>query len=108
MIQETSGEISALRERWQLEREQRYARRNQIRYIDRLLNELEMLNIAEETEMPAELALRVQRLTAGTGHPLGDRVSEDLTIAEAMEALYDLQDRLMLTLEGVDDEEDDA
>lgn len=104
MIQETSSEISALRERWQLEREQRYARRNQIRYIDRLLNELEMLNIAEETEMPAELAMRVQRLAASTGHALGDRPLEDVTIAESMEVLYELQDRLMLTLEGAEDE----
>ncbi len=107
MIQETSVEISALRERWHIEREHRYARRNRIRYIDRLLNELEMLNIAEETQMPAELGLRVQREAAEMGHALGNRAPEDLTIAESMEALYELQDRLMLTLDGVDDEEEE-
>jgi len=107
MIQETSVEISALRERWHLEREQRYARRNRIRYIDKLLNELEMLNIAEETQMASELALRVRDLAAEMEHPLGGRPPEDLVIAESMEALYELQDRLMLTLDGVDDDEDE-
>jgi len=73
---------------------------------DRLLDELEMLNIAEETQMPAELAVRVQRLAAEMEHPLGNRAPEDLTIAESMDALYDLQDGLMLTLDGVDDEDE--
>jgi hypothetical protein len=106
MIEQTSVQISALRERWQVEREQRYARRNRIRYIDRLLDELENLNIAEETQMPADLALRVQRLAAEMEHPLGNRPPEDIHIPEAMDALYDLQDGLMLTLEGVDDEDE--
>jgi len=106
MIEETSVQISALRERWHVEREQRYARRNRIRYIDRLLDELEMLNIAEETQMPAELAIRVQRLAAEMEHPLGNRAPEDLSIAESMDALYDLQDGLMLTLDGVEDDEE--
>jgi hypothetical protein len=106
MIEETSVQISALRERWHVEREKRYARRNRIRYIDRLLDELEMLNIAEETQMPTELAVRVQRLAAEMEHSLGNRAPEDLTIAESMDALYDLQDGLMLTLDGVDDEDE--
>jgi len=89
-----------------VEREQRYARRNRIRHIDRLLDELEMLNIAEETQMPTELAVRVQRLAAEMEHPLGNRAPEDLTIAESMDALYDLQDGLMLTLDGVEDEDE--
>ncbi len=106
MIEQTSVQISVLRERWQVEREQRYARRNRIRYIDRLLDELETLNIAEETQMPTDLGQRVQRLASEMAHPLGSRPPADLTIAESMDALYDLQDGLMLTLEGVDDEED--
>jgi hypothetical protein len=106
MIEETSVQISTLRERWQAERELRYARRNAIRHIDQLLDELEMLNIAEETQLPTELALRVQRLAGEMEHPLGNRAPEDITIAESMDALYDLQDGLMLTLEGVEDEEE--
>jgi hypothetical protein len=65
-----------------------------------------MLNIAEETQLPAELAVRVQRLAAEMEHSLGNRAPEDITIAESMDALYDLQDGLMLTLEGVEDEEE--
>jgi hypothetical protein len=106
MIEQTSVQISSLRERWHAERELRYARRNRIRHIDRLLDELEMLNIAEETQLPAELAVRVQRLCAEMEHPLGNRAAEDITIVESMDALYDLQDGLMLTLDGVVDEDE--
>src|ERR1700686_1081516 len=106
MIEQTSVQITAQRERWQAEREFRYAPRNRTRHIDRLLDELEMLNIAEETQLPADLAFRVQRLAAEMEHPLGNRAPEDIPIAESVGALYDLQDGLMLTLEGVEDEED--
>lgn len=106
MIEQTSVQISALRERWHAERELRYARRNRIRHIDKLLDELEMLNIAEETQLPTDLALRVQRLAGEMDHPLANRGLEDISIPESMDALYDLQDGLMLTLEGVEDEED--
>ena len=106
MIEETSVQISTLRERWHAERELRYARRNRIRHIDQLLDELEMLNMAEETQMPPDLALRVQRLAAEMEHSLGNRAPEDLRIQESMDALYDLQDGLMLTLEGIQDEDE--
>ena len=106
MIEQTSVQISTLRERWQAERELRNARRNRIRQMDRLLDELEMLNIAEETQLPTELALRVQRLAAEMDHPLASRGFEDVSIADSMDALYDLQDGLMLTLDGVEDEEE--
>jgi hypothetical protein len=39
-------------------------------------------------------------------HSLGNGAPEDLRIQESMDALYDLQDGLMLTLEGVQDEDD--
>ena len=106
MIEQTSVQISAQRERWQMEREQRYGRRNRIRHIDRVLDELEMLNIAEESNLPEELALRVRDLAKEVEHGLGNRPPQEITIAEAMDVLYDLQDRLMLTLEGVEDDEE--
>ena len=84
----------------------RYARRNRIRQMDKLLDELEMLNIAEETQLPTDLAFRVQRLATEMDHPLAGRPLEDLSIAESMDALYDLQDGLMLTLDGVEDEDE--
>ena len=52
------------------------------------------------------VALRVQELAAEMEHSLGNRGPEDITIAESMDALYDLQDGLMLTLDGVVDEEE--
>src|ERR1700674_2987070 len=106
MIEETSVQISTLRERWHAERELRYARRNRIRHIDQLLDELEMLNIAEETQLPADLALRVQRLAAEMEPPLGNPAPEDIPLTGTKGGLYDLQDGLMLPLEGVEDEED--
>src|SRR3989440_1981570 len=102
----SSHKISSLRERRQTDCKMRKARRNRIRHIDRLLDELEMLNIAEETQLPADLAVRVQQLAAEMEHSLGNRAAEDITIAESMDALYDLQDGLMLTLDGVVDEEE--
>src|ERR671936_1551594 len=106
MIEQTSVQISALRERWHAKREMRYPVRNRIRHMDKMLDELEMLNIAEETQLPPDLAVRVQRLAAEMDHPLGNRGPEDLAIAESMDALYDLQDGLMLTLEGVEDDDE--
>src|SRR5947209_18623181 len=91
MIEQTSVQISALRESWHVERELRYARRNRIRYIDRMLDELEMLNMAEETQMPPDLALRVQRLAAEMEHPLVNRAAGDLRIQGPLDSLYDLQ-----------------
>jgi hypothetical protein len=104
MLEQTSVQISASRERWQLEREQRYARRNRIRFIDRLLDELEMLNMADETQVPPDLAIRVSSLAAEMHHPLGGKAPEDFTIPASMDTLYELQDRLMLSLEGTEDE----
>src|SRR5439155_19278260 len=105
MIEQTSVQISALRERWHAERELRYARRNRIRHIDRLLDELEMLNIAEETQLSADLALRVQRLTAEMEHPLGNRAPEALTIPDARDLIWDLQTGPISTFEGFKYEE---
>jgi hypothetical protein len=63
-----------------------------------------MLNIAEETQMPPDLAVRVLQLAAEMEHPLAARAIEDLQIAESMDGLYDLQDSLMPSVEGVDDD----
>ncbi|MBV8202597.1 MAG: hypothetical protein JOZ15_18425, partial [Acidobacteria bacterium] len=42
--------------------EAKYGRRNKMRYIDRLLNELEMLNLADEAQMPTGLRVAVDTL----------------------------------------------
>jgi hypothetical protein len=101
MIRETSVEIGHLYKRYQLELENRYARRNQVRYIDQLLNELELLNLAEAKSIADPLRGQVQEMLARCGNGLGVRRGKDLTIGESMEALYDIQDTLLLGgLEG--------
>lgn len=102
-ISETSHEISKLYETDHLERRERHARRNKILYIDRLLNELEQLNIAEEEVVPLTLRNQCRRLLLKERHPVIRHRVEDVTIAEWMDALYDVQDGLMFTI-GDEDE----
>jgi hypothetical protein len=102
-ISETSHEISRLYESDHIERQERNARRNKILFIDRLLNELEQLNIAEEAVVPATLRNQCRTFLAKEGHPLGRRRAEEVSIAEWMDALYDVQDGLMFTI-GDEDE----
>ncbi len=101
MIRETSVEIGELYKRWQVELESRYARRNKIRYIDHLLNELELLNLADANAMPDDLRREVKEFLDGVG--LSNRPPKVLTIQETMEALYDIQDTLLLG--GEEDDE---
>ena len=63
-ISDTSHEISKLYESDHLERKERNARRNKILFIDRLLNELEQLNIAEEVVVPLPLRNQCRRFLA--------------------------------------------
>ena len=99
MLEETCVEIGELTERHEAERALRYARRNRIRYIDQLLNEFELLNLAEEGDIPTDLRGRVGQLVAEEQHPLRHRPADEVAITEWMDALYDLQDSLMLTVE---------
>ncbi|HVD02588.1 MAG TPA: hypothetical protein VNF75_00360 [Candidatus Dormibacteraeota bacterium] len=102
-IAETSHEISKLYEVDHLTRRERNARRNKILYIDRLLNELEQLNIVEEVVVPTPLRTQCRKLLARESHPLGRGRAEEVAIADWMDALYDVQDGLMFTI-GDEDE----
>lgn len=102
-IAETSHEISKLIEVDHSTRQERSARRNKILFIDRLLNDLEQLNIAEEDEVPSVLRGQCRKLLIREGHPLGRNRPEEVSIAEWMDALYDVQDGLMFTI-GDEDE----
>jgi len=100
MIQETCTVITELQERAVAETQARYARRNKIRDIDDLINEFEMLNLAEEPEVPRDLHHKVARLVVTEAHPLASKATGDeVRIAEWMEALYDMQDTLMIPFE---------
>jgi hypothetical protein len=102
MIQETSVEISGLYKRWQGELEVRYARRNKIRYIDYLLNELELLNL-EDRKMTSDLRHQVKSFLDENEHQLTGKSEAALATAECMEALYEIQDTLLL---GSDEEDE--
>ncbi len=104
MINETSLEISHSYKRWQVELEGRHARRNRVRYIDQLLDRLELLNLTDAPAMPTPFRLEVKRFLAECDHRLGSRPARDLTVPDCMEALYDIQDTLLLG----GDEEDEA
>ena len=99
MIQETCTRIEELEVFWSAQIRSRHARRNSMKEIDDLLNQFEMLNLADEVEIPAELRLRATRLVTAEGHVLGASKPEAIAIPEWMEALYDLQDRLMIRYE---------
>ena len=96
MINETSLEISLQYKQWQVELESRYARRNKVRHIDRLLNDLELLNLSESPTLPVPFRRQVRQFLDECEHPLSRRAERDLTIADVMEALYDIQDTLLV------------
>lgn len=104
MIHETSLEISHQYKSWRVELESRHARRNRVRYIDRLLNQLELFNLSESPTLPRDFRREVKRFLDECAHPLARRAERDLTIAVCMEALYDIQDTL---LPGGDEEGED-
>jgi len=99
MIQETCLEIEVLSERHERERLERYARRHKIQQIDELLNEFEMLNLADEVAVPERLRARASRIIVDEQHALALRPPEEIRIVEWMDGLYDVQDSLMLTVE---------
>ncbi len=96
MIRETCLQIDTLAETHEKARQQRYARRNRIHLIDELLNEFEMLNLAEEPVIPGDLQIKVRRLIVEEHHPVAQRPITEMRILDWMDALYDVQDTLML------------
>lgn len=97
MIEEACVAIEAVSERDRQLREAKYARRNKMRYIDRLLNELEMLNLAEERVVPEQLATALDGLIQETDLVATkiDDVERPETVIAAMDVLYEIQDSLM-------------
>src|SRR3979409_854942 len=75
---------------------QPFPRRNKIHLIDEILNEFEMLNLAEEPVIPGELQAKVRRLVLEQQHPVAERPAADLRSVDWRDALYDVQDTLML------------
>jgi hypothetical protein len=101
MIEEACEAIERVEERERRSRELKYGRRNKIRHIDRLLNELEMLNLAERREVPPPLRIELDRLMAESTVVAAIQQRPE-TVGEAMDVLYEIQDSLMFN----EDEED--
>jgi len=97
MIQEACVAIEDIEERERRAREVKYSRRNRIRYIDRLLNELEMLNLAERTQVPERLGMELDRLMAESAVVALVQQPRPDSVTEAMDVLYEIQDSLMLS-----------
>jgi hypothetical protein len=96
MIEEACVAIEAVSERDRRVREAKYARRNKMRYIDRLLNELEMLNLADQREVPTQLAVALDALVQDIDVVAkNEEVERPGTVGAAMDVLYEIQDSLM-------------
>jgi hypothetical protein len=102
MIEEACVAIESVEARARRMREAKYARRNRMRYIDQLLNELEMLNLAERREVPPPLATALDRLIAESDVVAVAEQGRPDTVVQAMDLLYEIQDSLMF---GSPDEE---
>jgi hypothetical protein len=96
MIKEASIAIDRLSARDRRLREMKYGRRKRMHYIDKLLNELEMLNLADKSQLPPALGDAVDRVVEDTAAEL-DTVEQRKTdsVTEAMDILYEIQDSLM-------------
>ena len=95
MLEDACVEIEVLTERDRVERASKYARRNRMRYIDQLLNELEMLNLADQSRMPDRLSVAVDQLIDETRAAEIRGARKVATVPDAMDVLYDIQDSLM-------------
>jgi len=95
MLEDACVEIEVLTEKDRHERAQKYARRNRMRYIDQLLNELEMLNLAEQVKMPDRLSQAVDQLIEESRAAEIRGARSLATVPDAMDVLYDIQDSLM-------------
>ena len=62
MIKQASRAIEHMTARERRIQRAKYARRNKMHYIDKLLNELEMLNLADQRQMPPVLSTAVNKV----------------------------------------------
>lgn len=92
MISDASRAIEEVSERDRRQRELKYARRHKMRYIDQLLNELEILNLAEQRTMPGRLSTAVVEVIDDSELEIPTRPD---SVLEAMDLLYEIQDSLM-------------
>ena len=93
MIEQANEAIQTSTERDLRDMRLKYARRKRMHRIDLLLNELELLNLAEAQSMPRPLLQAVDQVIAESEEPERNAGS----ILEAMDVLYDIQESIMFT-----------
>jgi hypothetical protein len=94
MIERASVAIGQLTEHERKQRQRKYFRRNRMHYIDKLLNELEMLNLADQNNLPQPLSVALDRLVEESAVE-GSFEKKPATVVAAMDVLYEIQDSLM-------------
>jgi hypothetical protein len=94
MIQEACVAIETVTERDRRLTEAKYWRRNTMRYIDRLLNELELLNLEDRVEVPQPIVLAVDRLIEEC-EVVALAAQPRSTVIQTMDVLFEIQDSLM-------------
>ena len=101
MLEDACVEIEVLTERDRVERASKYARRNRMRYIDQLLKELEMLNMADQSRLPDRLSSAVDQLIDETRAAGIRGARKGATVRDSMKLLSAITASSMVTqLEG--------
>jgi hypothetical protein len=94
MIEEACEAIEVVKERDRRLAETKYWRRNTMRYIDKLLNELELLNLEERVDVPRPIASAVDKLIEEC-EVIALTEQPRTTVIETMDVLFEIQDSLM-------------
>jgi hypothetical protein len=98
MIKQASHAIERVTARERRVQRAKYARRNKMRHIDKLLNELEMLNLADQRLMPPVLSVAISKVIDDSPEVMVvSAQAKPANVMEAMDALYEIQDSLMFT-----------
>src|SRR5262249_21308426 len=95
MIKQASRAIEHMTARERRIQRAKYARRNKMHYIDKLLNELEMLNLADQRQMPPVLSVAINKVIEDSPEVTVLAQAKPASVMEAMDALYEIQDSLM-------------
>lgn len=102
MIERTVLLVDRLHAGEERELERRHARRTRLRLLDDMLDRFERLNLSDALSTPRDLARRTYGLMQEGHHPLLRRPMRQVTIADWMDALFDLQDPLLPGSDGDD------
>jgi hypothetical protein len=95
MIKQASRAIEHMTAKERRIQRAKYARRNKMHRIDKLLNELEMLNLADQRQMPPVLSVAINRIIEESPEVTVLAQAKPASVMEAMDALYEIQDSLM-------------